>query len=58
LGSSAARNLHGLFLCPATIPAVQPREPIVMVGSNPAMDFDNGKWAAVFHARMSKNIVT
>lgn len=48
LGSRAARTLHGLFLCPATIPVAQPRGTVVMAVSSPAMCLDSGKWATAF----------
>lgn len=54
-GGSAARTLHGLFLCPDMIPAAQPRALVVMANASPFEDFSNGKWAAVFHACTLKN---
>ena len=55
LGSSSARTLHGLFLCPYD-KAVQPRATVIMAVASPVMCFSNGKWAAVFHAPLLKYI--
>ena len=54
-GSSAAHSRYGLFLCPDMIPAVQPRNIVVMAMLNPYLRIlSAGSGLPFFYAHKTK----